>query len=162
MTAVADAEKQAPETVVEKQTPETVVEKQELKVANLSHQVSAAKQKDPKKVAAGRAGAASRKAKQARLEEELKKATERQVGTDNTHYESQQTTPVGHKTETPRSDGYTITWVIGLAAVLGLAYFAAYSRDPVKPPATPPATPPPATPQPAKQLKVTHDPFHME
>ena len=153
VTTAADAENQSPETVAEKQEP---------KVANISHQVATAKQKDPKKVAAGRAGAASRKAKQSRLEEELRKATERQVGTDNTHPESQQTTPVSPPTETPSSGGSTKAWAIGLAAVLALAYFAAYSRAPVKPPAPPKETPPTETLHPAKQLKVKRDPFHME
>ena len=153
MTAAADAEPQAPETVAEKQEP---------KVADLGPKVATARQKDPKKVAAGRAGAASRKAKQERLEEELRKATERQVGTDNTPPtaetpEAPAAPPASPPAGAPRSDGSTITLVIGLAAVLGLAYFAASRRAPVNPPAPPPATPPPA-----QQLKVVHDPFHMD
>ena len=153
MTAAADAEPQA---------PETVAEKQEQKVADLGPKVATAKQKNPKKVAAGRAGAASRKAKQARLEEELRKATERQVGTDNTPPEAPPAPPASPPAGTQRSGVSTVTLVIGLAAVLGLAYFAASRRAPVKPPAPPPETPPPATPPPAQQLKVAHDPFHMD
>ena len=126
---------------------------------------AAAKQKDPRKVAAGRAGAATRKAKQELLEDELRKATYRQVGDENTTTktpESTKTTPESTTTETQYSGGSAKVWAIGLAAVLGLAYFTASNRAPVKPPAPPPAAPTPETPKPVKQLKVTHDPFHME
>ena len=119
------------------------------------------KQKNPKKVAAGRAGAASRKAKQERLEEKLRKATEAQVGvTGNPQPEDSSTPPTSPTASPPLFGDSKITWAIGLAAVIGLAYFA--TQPPVKPPAPPPAAPAPETPKPAKQLKVTQDPFHME
>jgi len=118
------------------------------------------KQKNPQKVAAGRAGAASRKAKQERLEEKLRKATELQVGAADTPPEAPSTPPTSPSAGTSLYGGSKMAWAIGLAAVLGLAYFAA--QTPVKPPTPPPAAPAPEIPKPVKQLKVTHDPFHME
>jgi len=149
--------------------PEVVAEKQAPKAVDPGPKATYTRQKDPKKVAAGRAGAASRKAKQERLEEELRKATELQVGTSgapaSAYVAPQASPPSDVPAPTPHAVGSTFPWVIGVAAFLGVAYWAASRRAPVNLPAPPPATPPPAqpaTPPPAQQLKVAHNPFYME
>ena len=155
-------------------TPETVAEQQVLRVTDpgpKTTETTPARQKDPKKVAAGRAGAASRKAKQTRLLEELRKAKESQRNMENTSGAPAEDsaappagTPAKEKDEEAapvlRTDDSTTPWIIGVAAGLGLAYWAASRRAPVNPPTLPPKKP--ATPPPAQQLKVAHNPFYME
>jgi len=133
---------------------------------------AAAKQKDPRKVAAGQAGAATRKAKKEQLESELRKATYNQVGGENSKTpETTKTTP--DNTEKRYSGGSEKGWAIGIAAALVLAYFTYAKRAPEKQPPTanhapekqsppPAAAPTQEEPKPVKQLKVTQDPFHME
>lgn len=133
------------------------------------------RQKDPKKVAAGRAGAAARKAKQAHLLEELRKAKESQRNTENTSGAPPDRevedfvappagTPAKEKDEKAapalRTAGSTTPWIIGAAAGLGLAYWAASQRAPVDPPVLPPKKSSPDGS--AQQLKVAHNPFYME
>ena len=125
------------------------------------------RQKDPRKVAAGRAGAAARKAKAERLERELSKAKE--PLRDPTYTPD---APLHSNEEAPRSDkeeekaaGSMSPWNIGvLVAALGLAYWAASQRDPPpKKTVTPPVLSPVGS---AQQLKVTHsiahNPHYME
>ena len=127
-----------------------------------------ARQKDPKKVAAGRAGAAARKAKQAHLLEELRKAKESLQSPKNTLgaplKEDFVAPPLKEKDEKAapalQTAGSTTPWIIGAAAGLGLAYWAASQRAPVDTPALPPTKS--VTPPSAQQLKVAHNPFYME
>ena len=146
----------SPETVVEGSS-ETVAEPKAPRVT------TPARQKDPKKVAAGLAGAASRKAKQAHLLEELRKAKDSQRNTSGAPPSEDSASPPtrarGTPPPAPRADGSITPWVIGVAACLGLAYWAASRRAPVNPPAPPQKQ---ATPPPAQQLKVAHNPFYME
>ena len=159
-------------------TPETVAEQQVLRVTDpgpKTTETTPARQKDPKKVAAGRAGAAARKAKQARLLEELRKAKESQRNMENTsgappdqEVEDSVAPPAGTPAKEKDEEaapvlltaGSTTPWIIGAAAGLGLAYWAASQRAPVDPPALPPKKS--VTPPPAQQLKVEHNPFYME
>ena len=93
------------------------------------------RQKDPKKVAAGRAGAAARKAKSERLERELAAAKE---SLRDPTYAAPVAPPAAHSNEeAPRSDkeeekaaGSMSPWGVGVlvAAAGGLAYWAASRR----------------------------------
>lgn len=133
------------------------------------------KQKDPKKVAAGRAGAAARKTKQALLLEELRKAKESQRNAENTsgappgrEVEDFVAHPPKEKKEAPASHtaDSTTLWILGAAAGLGLAYWATLTRSvvtqraPVDPPALPPKKSSPDGS--VQQLEVVHSPFYME
>ena len=126
------------------------------------------KVKNPKRQAAGRAGAAARKAKQERLFEELRAAKE--------SVKQQQDAPVvpvvhdhieGRKpvSETGSVAKWT-PWIIGVAGLMG-AYIFIYQHQPQKAPQRvvndqaiafkPLSSKPPS----AQQLKVTDDPFYM-
>ena len=129
-------------------------------------------QKDPKKVAAGRAGAAARKAKQAHLLEELRKAKESMRNKDygappDREVEDFVAPPRREEDEKAapalRTARFTNTWIIGVvAAGLGLAYWAASQRAPVDPPVPPKKSSMPPVDGPSRQLKVEPNPFYME
>lgn len=148
-----------------------------LRVTDPKTETTPARQKDPKKVAAGRAGAAAKKAKQAHLLEELRKAKESQRNVENTSgappdraVEGFVASPAKEEDEKSvpalRTAGSITPWIIGAAAGLGLTYWAASQRAPVDPPVLPPkksVTPPVLSPDgSAQQLKVAHNPFYME
>ncbi len=136
------------------------------------------RQKDPKKVAMGCAGAAARKAKQAHLLEELRKAKESlQSPKDTPGAPSKEDvaapsagTPAKEKDETAApvlcTAGSITPWIRGAAAGLGQTYWAALQCTPVDPPVLPPTksvTPPVLSPDgSAQQLKVSHNLFYME
>ena len=129
------------------------------------------KKKDPRKVAAGRAGAAARKAKQERLLEELRAAKEQQHQPGISPPISEREEPVS---EAPagqgpvRAMGNWTPWIIGAAGLAGIVYFCAGAPQPrvsrvleLSPGdciPKPVAKPPPC----AKQLKLSTDPFYME
>ena len=125
------------------------------------------RQKDPKKVAAGRAGAAARKAKSERLEREL--AAAKKSLRDPT-YAAPVAPPQTHSNEeAPRSDkkeaagSMTPLGVGVLVAAAGLAYWLHRAhRAPVEP-SPKEKKPPVLSPErPAQQLKVAHNPHYME
>ncbi|GFR65770.1 hypothetical protein ElyMa_005539900 [Elysia marginata] len=116
-------------------------------------------QKDPKKAAAGRAGAAARKAREERLLEELRKAKEalRQEPPPEAAVSPKVEVAVSPKAEgavSPKAEVST-PWIIGAvaAAGVGLAYLSARG-----------APPPPkkAAKGPIQQLEVKPNPHYME
>ena len=126
------------------------------------------KPKDPRKVATGRAGAASRRKKQERLLEELQKAKEAQWDAESTSDappdRELKDPPVPAKPaveEKIEKSTPAVGFAIGAAAaLLGIIYLVASRRaPPVALQQTPKklVTPPP----PAEHLNVS-DPFHME
>ncbi len=138
---------------------------------------------DTGEVAAGRAGAAARKAKQAHLLEELRKVKESMQSPKDTpcaplHSNKEDVAAPPpcwqekDKTAAPAlHTASSITpWIIGVAAGLGLTYWATSQRAPARPAANPPVLPPTKSVTPlvlsldgsAQQLKVAHNPFYME
>ena len=130
------------------------------------------KLKDEKKAAAGRAGAAARKAKTERLERELAAAKEAlrdpafvdDPGPPAAH-SNEEAAPPRHSDKKEEEAGPALfTWPVGalVAAAGGLAYWLQFHR----------AEPPPLEkkkPQvlqssagPAQHLKVAHNPHYME
>ena len=170
-TTTTPAEPPAPETVAEPPAPEAVAEPRSQPaqpVLRVTAETTPApcrspRQKDPRKVAAGRAGAAARRAKAERLERELAQAKESLR--DPTYAP---VAPLHSNEEAPRSDkkeaaGSISPWGVGaLVAAAGLAYWAASRRAPVEPP--PKEKKPPVLSQdsPAQQLKVKPNPHYME
>jgi len=132
------------------------------------------KEKDPKKVAAGRAGAAARKAKQEHLLAELRSVKESlrsPKGTPGAPSKEDVAAPLPkEKDETAapvlHTAGSITPWIIGAAAGLGLIYWAASQRAPADPPASPPTksvTPQVLSPDwSAQHLKVAQNPHYME
>ncbi|GFR75264.1 hypothetical protein ElyMa_002183200 [Elysia marginata] len=112
-------------------------------------------QKDPKKTAAGRAGAAARKAKEERLLEELRKAKEA------LRQEPPPEAAVSPKVEvavSPKAKGaseVSTSWIIGVVAAAGLALACLYARG-----ATSPSKK--SGVGPVRQLEVKPDPHYME
>ena len=107
------------------------------------------KQKNPNRVAAGRAGAAARKAKQERVLGELQDVkTSLKLSDDDEHVAAPR-----RKAEPPKGSWYP--WIlptgIGILAVVGIIYNM-YGKAA--------APPPPPAPTPHAQLKA--DPFYME
>ena len=111
------------------------------------------KQKNPNRVAAGRAGAAARKAKQERVLGELQDVKTSLKLSDDDDDVVQVAAPRRHyKSEPPKGSWYS--WIlptgIGILAVVGIIYNM-YGKT---------ATPPAAPTTPHAQLKA--DPFYME
>lgn len=139
-----------------------------------------AKPKDPKKVAAGHAGAAARKAKQEKLLEEFRAAKEtlcsdvsekRRQDALSAPKELERGEPVSEAPAVQERDW--TPWIIGAAGLGGIVLFQhlqpaaaqqhqktaqSESRAPGDSTPKPVAKPPPC----AKQLKVATDPFYME
>ena len=128
------------------------------------------KLKDEKKAAAGRAGAAARKAKTERLERELAAAKEALrdppfVDDPPAVHSNEEATPPSDKKEEEAGPALFTLPVGALVAVAGgLAYWAASHRAEPRPP--PPKEKKPQVLQssagPAQQLKVVHNPHYME
>ena len=121
------------------------------------------KVKDPKKVTAGRAGAAARKTKQEeRLLEQLRVAKEpfRPSAPPTPRRACQYSSSSGAVSQLERREGLTnwAPWVIGACLAGGALVFLRQTRSP----ATGPVDSAPKQPAPdAKQLK-TRDPFYTE
>ena len=156
------AESPPPETT----TPTPSTEPQSQPVLRVTAETSPSqpsKPKNEKKSAAGRAGAAARKAKSERLERELAAAKEAQRDpafvADPPAAEA---APLRRSDKKEEADGSMFSLGALVAAVGGLAYWAASHR--AEPP--PPKDKKPPTLQnsagSAQQLKVAHNPHYME
>lgn len=146
--------------------------------AELQAKLTLTRQKDPKKVAAGKAGAAARKAKQERLLEELRAAKQSlRPESDAVHVPSQeQKDPFPKPNDTAATQSVTDTqcqknwtpflYTIGIAAGVFSVYMLRCHRQDQKPLAVPlQACHTKRTKNPVEkthQLKVSHDPFYME
>ena len=141
-------------------------------------------QKDPKKVAAGRAGAAARKAKQQKLLDELREAKaalepatppvdvvppERSAQAPPKDAAVPAVATTRQQQTAARTDW--IPWIVGGLGLAGVVWFlrgngfAITSRGVAAPPkasAPSPAEAAAKRPPDAQQLKVSRDPFHME
>jgi hypothetical protein len=121
-------------------------------------------QKDPKKQAAGKAGAAARKAKQERLLAELRdaKAVMQQDTEGATASISASIATQQPKASTAHhNDSSWIPWVMGAAGLTGLAWIVASTQcrngsAPKEQQQQAKLSPP------VKQLKATADPFYMD
>ena len=129
------------------------------------------KAKDPKKVSAGRAGAAARKAKQGRLLEELRAAKEQARATPAPAPTTvEPVEPTRPQVTERRHDATSSDWtpvIVGAVAVAGVAAFALRSRQTthgvVDTRQTTLAAPKAAEPMPAaQQLKARPDPHYMQ
>lgn len=147
---------------------------------------SAARQKDPKKVAAGRAGAAARKAKQEKILAELREAKASIQRPSAVTEVTEQRPPAEAVRSHRRSEAYDkvtngttdvqwTPWIVGglgLAGVVWLLHSNTQKRAVTSAPSVtagtaaaksqktePLAKQPPAA---AQQLKTHRDPFHME
>ena len=89
------------------------------------------RQKDPRKVAAGRAGAAARKAKAERLERELAHAKESLRDPTHAPVAPLHSNDVAAPPKEKEAAGSMSPWGVGAAvAALGLAYWSASQRAP--------------------------------
>jgi hypothetical protein len=126
------------------------------------------RQKDPKKVAAGRAGAAARKAKQDRLLAELRQAKAsvcEQAPPEDTPIQAEKRHDVERRHSNPDDRHNMMPWIVGAFGFTGLAIlwqwrsqqFTPSDRNqPLK------ATAPFPQKETRKHLKPCPDPFHME
>ena len=113
--------------------------------------------KNPKKVAAGRAAAAARKAKEEKLREELRAAKEAHLNNLPTPVPAPTPAPAPTPTPAPARENTDWTpWVVG-AGLVGSAIILYNQRT--KPA---PAQQAKVTPAPAQQLKADADPFYMQ
>ena len=127
------------------------------------------RQKDPKKQAAGRAGAAARKAKQDRLLQELREAKEkvRQAPAADAPTEPEPEPPRRTETREPSAQNWAPV-AVGAAAVAGVVLLARLCAPGASKPSAGcvsavPAPPAQSRAPPAAQhLKAEPDPFHME
>ena len=152
--------------------PDSTTTEQQVRVTDPGPETTPARQKDPKKVAAGRAGAAARKKNQDSLKEErdslqerLRQVKEARRRPENNSEAPPEVRPAEPAEKAAPAVDSTTSWAIGAAVVgLGLAYWAASKRAPVDFPVLPPENPPVLSPDvgSAQQLKVRRDPFHME
>jgi hypothetical protein len=126
------------------------------------------REKDLKKVAAGRAGAAARKAKQERLLEELRVAKASLTPTPSTDSAPLRVATAGQTVAQEQVSSWT-PWIIGTAGLVGalVLLHSNFATAPSLQSATPKQvaqqrrqdTP---TSSVVKQLKDYHDPFDME
>ena len=120
--------------------------------------------KDPKKVAAGRAGAASKKIKHERLLEELRAAKE-SLNSQQQEKKKNDEMRCVTVSSTTQDAGSMTPWILGAAGLVGLVFWAASQRArPSLPTTHQPAPAKLITPSALstdKQLKNT-DPFYME
>ena len=128
------------------------------------------KQKDEKKAAAGRAGAASRKAKTERLERELaaaKEALRDPAFVTDPGPPDEEAAPL-RRSDKKEADGSMFPWPVGVlvAVVVVLAYWSKFHRaEPSPLPLPPEEKKPPvllSSAGPAQQLKVAYNPHYME
>ena len=125
------------------------------------------KQKDEKKAAAGRAGAASRKAKTERLERELaaaKEALRDPAFVADPGPPDEEAAPL-RRSDKKEADGSMFPWPVGMlvAVVVVLAYWSKFHRAEPSPP--PKKKKPPTLQNSAgstQQLKVADNPHYME
>ncbi len=140
------------------------------------------RQKDPRKVAAGRAGAAARKAKQERILVELRAAKESLHGKESSEGAPQQDDadstsktpepPISLEAASQQGLQDWAPWIIGVVVLTGIYICGAQCRQQVTLPshdgtsktvqAEVPSVPPTAKLPCAQQLKVAADPFYME
>ena len=130
------------------------------------------KQKDEKKAAARRAGAAARKAKKESLERELaaaKEALRDPAFVADPGPPDEEAAPPRHSDKKEKEDGPALfTWPVGAlaAAVRGLTYWSKFHRaEPSPLPLPPEEKKPPvllSSTGPAQHLKVVHNPHYME
>ena len=87
------------------------------------------KVKDPKKVAAGRAGAAACKAKQEKLLKELQEAKESILSRGESGFKSQE--EPGPVANVPQEKHTWIPWILGAAGLVGVVIFQRNRQQPV-------------------------------
>jgi hypothetical protein len=119
--------------------------------------------KDPNRVAAGKAGAAARKAKQERILAEMREAKSALAAPPPPQLSSEEAPPQsdkGKRTAPTAADLKWTPWIAGVLALAGIYWLSmerpttAVMQQQRRPPANPSATP-------APDLKIK-DPFHME
>ena len=121
--------------------------------------------KNPKKVAAGRAGAAAKKAKHDKLLEELRAAKESLRGPKPMEVDVPPPSVPKEEQTCDMSDssvpstGSMVPWIIGVAGLLGLAFILKSTNLLAPSPQVLPRTKSTGS---AQQLKVPRNPFYME
>ena len=119
------------------------------------------KLKNEKKAAAGRAGAAARKAKSDRLERELEAAKDAlRDPAFVADPPASEAAPLRRSDKKEEADGSMFSLGVLVAAVGGLAYWAASHR--AEPPPPKEKKPLQSSAGSAQQLKVAHNPHYME